>query len=97
MSRAATRGILKIKVLSKNKINHINELLHFIWTILRGKSYLILLFCFIEALHVKLLWCRATTDVILGKNSLQSHILKTSIITRQPVLGCKQLDMWILD
>lgn len=37
----------------KKKINHINKLLHFIWTILRGESYFLLLFSFIEALDVK--------------------------------------------
>lgn len=45
-------NITPTEALSKNKINHINKLLHFIRTILRGESYFPLLFCFIEALDV---------------------------------------------
>lgn len=36
----------------KNKFNHINELLHFIWTILRGEGYPLPPFSFLEALDV---------------------------------------------
>lgn len=44
--------ITPTEALSKNKINHINKLLHFIRTILRGESYFPLLFSFFEALDV---------------------------------------------
>lgn len=43
--------ITPTEALPKNKINHINELLHFIWT-MRGESFFFLLFSFIEALDV---------------------------------------------
>lgn len=51
----------------KNKINHINELLHFIWTILRGESYFLFLFCFIEALHVNYQGIGRPQEVVLGR------------------------------
>lgn len=40
-----------IEALSKNKVNHINELLHFEWTILR-RRYSLFLISFIDALDV---------------------------------------------
>ncbi len=50
-----------------NKINHINELLHFIRTILRGESYFLPLFSFIEALDVNYYGIDRPRKVVLGR------------------------------
>lgn len=50
----------------KNKINHINELLHFIWTILREESSSLLLISFIKALDVNYSGIYRPQNVVLG-------------------------------
>lgn len=74
--RVVPRGIFKNKARwstrwkkkqKNNKINHINELLHFIWTILRGESYFLPLFSFIAALDVNYYGVGQPQKVVLGR------------------------------
>lgn len=107
--RVVPRGIFKNKARwstlwkkkqKNNKINHINELLHFIWTILRGESYFLPLFSFIAALDVnyygvgqpqKVVLGRTHSGVLVDVETQSCHWTDRQTDTdRRTVLGCER-------
>lgn len=75
------------KTQTKKKTNHINELLHFIWTILRGEI------CSPVFFH-RSTWCKILRYWLQGPNPESQFMLKHTGVTGRPVLGRQWYGQW---